>query len=773
MAKKHYVIGVRSPQEYQDLYNNLLKVSAIDDVPDRTVQCTDKTLQSAFRGTFFLEEEEAKALRKRPEVMYIHLDSSYHFVQDPFPSTPDDLRFKKKILNYRNLRPTVSGHDGYGFVNSMYGPEAGPDFPIDGKSKGFGPASGSAVNWSPRTNWGIQRITSSANRWNIDQPTVSASPSALTADIEYTLNGKGVDVIVSDDGCWFGHPEFIDKESGTSTIRDVVLDGPYYLDPDYFDADPENRLTTRWDGLVQPSQSAATDWWLSADKRSVSFSGAGESGWYQNVPPPSAYTNAAHHGTATEIPTANAAHGTPCSSLAFGKNFGLAWGANKWSIAYGYVGKSQHMDMMNIFHRWKPTNPETGRQNPTIVSTSWSSKWTGESYTGYWGFAGSATAVGTTGAFFDSNATRRPPDSTRPRFLKTFSSPSIYNRYQVNVNYNSYGNWLGIGDELANTPGFFWFSSAGNQNQMQVPFSHPFYYNYLLPGQMLDPEGATGATGVDGGVNKPYSGTSYNYVNRAGYPNQCGVPGGGEDDLVFPDNGPLSGQIITVSDDHPIFRIGALAWGYTGDNKNMELKAEFSSGGPLCDMYCAGQDVLAAAGNRTQTDGYTNYFPRADTYPGGLSGDLFSGTGCYLDYDFNGTSAATPLAAGWFACLLQTNPPFATTNVVSGGVRSSNVNPTLPARSPASMSGIMHTIQAKQWIKENIKESICADGGFYSESAPTVEDGPNSSKYSYWGFNTLGADLRILYDDSFNNRKPALEGNIDISGQGLEIEVKE
>ncbi len=53
MAKKHYVIGVRSPQEYQDLYNNLLKVSAIDDVPDRTVQCTDKTLQSAFRGTFF------------------------------------------------------------------------------------------------------------------------------------------------------------------------------------------------------------------------------------------------------------------------------------------------------------------------------------------------------------------------------------------------------------------------------------------------------------------------------------------------------------------------------------------------------------------------------------------------------------------------------------------------------------------------------------------------------------------------------------------------
>ena len=75
--------------------------------------------------------------------------------------------------------------------------------------------------------------------------------------------------------------------------------------------------------------------------------------------------------------------------------------------------------------------------------------------------------------------------------------------------------------------------------------------------------------GVDGGVNKPYSGTSYNYVNRAGYPNQCGVPGGGDDDLVFPDNGPLSGQIITVSDDHPIFRIGALAWGYTGDNKNI------------------------------------------------------------------------------------------------------------------------------------------------------------------------------------------------------------
>ena len=65
-------------------------------------------------------------------------------------------------------------------------------------------------------------------------------------------DGTGVDAIVSDDGFWIAHPEFcttaddpvgwstgnaltwsgISTTPGTCGVLDVVLDGPYYIDPD-------------------------------------------------------------------------------------------------------------------------------------------------------------------------------------------------------------------------------------------------------------------------------------------------------------------------------------------------------------------------------------------------------------------------------------------------------------------------------------------------------------------------------------------------------------
>ncbi|BCV08048.1 MAG: hypothetical protein CM15mL4_0970 [uncultured marine virus] len=61
------------------------------------------------------------------------------------------------------------------------------------------------------------------------------------------MTGKNVDIIIQDNGTLAAHPEFLDG-SGKSRVRDVVLDGPYYIDQSYFTS---NSLTfTRPDGRV-------------------------------------------------------------------------------------------------------------------------------------------------------------------------------------------------------------------------------------------------------------------------------------------------------------------------------------------------------------------------------------------------------------------------------------------------------------------------------------------------------------------------------------------
>ena len=196
--------------------------------------------------------------------------------------------------------------------------------------------------------------------------------------------GKNIDVIVGDDGCWFGHVEFDNSTGngpadyvggnvlpgdGTCDLLDMVLEGPYYIDPAWFNATPNTRLTTRWDGTIVPVESAATAWWMDASQRSVQFASAG------TVPIPASYTRANCNGSATAL-SAEGNHGTPCCGQTYGRTYGWAYNANKWFIdAYGNYGFGlnfdHYFDVMKIFHVNKPINPLYGTQDPTINSNSW------------------------------------------------------------------------------------------------------------------------------------------------------------------------------------------------------------------------------------------------------------------------------------------------------------------------------------------------------------------------------------------------------------------
>ena len=103
--------------------------------------------------------------------------------------------------------------------------------------------------------------------------------------------------------------------------------------------------------------------------------------------------------------TINASHGNGCASLAGGKTLGIAFEADIWNMSiFGAADMNTELtfDAMKVFHKYKKVNPETGRQNPTVVNGSW----------GYFAGFNSGTTVdysfkGTTGSFtgYASNST--------------------------------------------------------------------------------------------------------------------------------------------------------------------------------------------------------------------------------------------------------------------------------------------------------------------------------------------------------------------------------
>jgi len=233
-----------------------------------------------------------------------------------------------------------------------------------------------------RTGYQLKRCEEGGtNAWGSDTNQV------LSTDISYTNDGTDVDLIVCDNGVWGGHPEFVTDSAdpqhyisgnvlsrhGRCGVLDIILDGPYYMDPDYFNADPANRLVTRWDGTIVPNETTARNWWYSHLLRSPNLP--------QNIGSltvPATYTRARVMGDEYSIPTNPSAgnHGTPCASLAYGKNYGWGFNANKWQMEIN-LGHGSGMSMayytvaLKIFHENKPTNPKHGTQDPTVVSGSY------------------------------------------------------------------------------------------------------------------------------------------------------------------------------------------------------------------------------------------------------------------------------------------------------------------------------------------------------------------------------------------------------------------
>ena len=621
--KKAYSIKCYTKDDWVFIHEELEKDGSLEDnIPDPSIVCPDKKEHSDTRATYMLTDAEAEELRKHEKVQWVCIDYDVY----PGNYSPDPRDIVAGVRRFGRFDKTVSNYRAW---------NQAPSRPPTSQA-GIGSTE------KNRTGYQILRHTQKENPWDATSTGLTGSDHIIIETEPKQLgDGTGVDAIVSDDGFWIAHPEFvttaddpvgwstgnaltwsgISTTPGTCAVLDVVLDGPYYIDPDWFNADPANRLEQRWDGTTVPQESVARAWWSDASQRSVGFSTIGTTTGISG-----SYTRASCNGTNSAKPTNASDHGTQCAGQVFGKNYGSAYNCNKWVIN-GIGGSNagingSQFDVQKLFHLYKPNYDRhsaiTGKQNddknPTTSSNSWGYRSSTIHSTGaYYWYRPSATDGSVTGTSY----------TTEPAFFDLLGAYGDSSRCKGEMVDSSV---TAAGDELAEA-GVIFIAAAGNSNQTQVAPGDLDFNNYWSTSSQGDSVSLESATHFEFGLQ------CYNTINRRGWPQALGKTTSG---------------ISTAGTEYACINIGALddqyissgLGGNTTDYK--EKKVSYSDMGTGIDCYGAADDTLTADGRASNLT-----YPHPETYTG-------LGFVPY-DVDFGGTSSACPTCAGWITTKLQYN----------------------------------------------------------------------------------------------------------------------
>ena len=585
-GKKAYSVGCANAEDWQFI-DNLLKQSGTSEtnVPNAAVTVTDEKIHSQTRAVYELTDTQAVNLRKHSKVSYVTIDTTrYPGTYKPEPGelldSVKNYRYDSTVKNYRN-------------INSL------PSSPVEADKN--------------RAGYQLLRCVDKEDPW--EYATIN---DALNNRLEYYGDGSDVDVVVADTRAWFGHIEFqgnlggpakyrgtnalkaghsTSSTTGSCDVLDLVLDAPYYIDPDWFEASAYTRLETRWDGTKVPVESVARLWWSDSSQRSAAFSGIGEVSTITT-----SYTRANCNGTYNNDPAGvwTDYHATPCMSQTYGRQYGWAFNSNKWFanvIGTSGIEVEEFFDILKLFHQNKPNNANYGTKDPTVTSNSW----------------GYRKSVASSGYYYyrtGTDGTGGVSYSSKPAFMNNFSQTSIRGEYVGN-------SMVTAGEELIDA-GVIFVCSAGNTNQKIVEVDHPDWNNYWDENNNTP---LSGATAVRSGYDM------YNTINRQGFPGQIGKKT--EDGVT---------RYRTIA-------VGALDEDYQpmGGSEYKERKANYSNMGNLIRFYAPGKNTIASS---------TNYGTRYNRYDSTYTIDS-STSSTSEDRIFGGTSSACPTAAGIIATKVQ------------------------------------------------------------------------------------------------------------------------
>jgi len=618
-VEKEYVLTFNSQVEKTAIVNLLSDENSDEPlIPSRSVSAWNEHRNSSRRYGPILTATEAQQLQNHELVAGCEVNAA------AYPGTyfvdPDDVAYVERTRRYNE--PVTHGR----VQDSTWCPVSNP------------PAS--SFNRS-----GYQQLRHQQLQ---NPPTWQANEYTEIQDIgSHYGTGRDVDCIVCDDNCWFGHIEFqnhlgistisrsevpVDYEGGnvfsrkgisngwgTCDLLELVLDGPYYLDQAFFDADTANRLTTRWDGTTVPVESVARAWWSTNQltARSSKFVSPAYGGTatgdddFGTIAVPSGYTRASVCGDNQSYPTGGGRHGTPCASQVYGRQYGWAYNANKWYLnmfGTNNAGYAAGHDFQTVFHKVKPVNPAYGTKDPTVSSNSWGHRYTPPT-NNYW-FYRTGTTGAVNGVFY----------SNKPNLASNF-----YGNQRM-APYLKTDSHVVAGDELIDS-GVIFLCAGGNHTQKMVYSDHPDYDNYSGGSQNTALSSSTGYSG--------YTGTYfYMTYNRIGYPQQIGA--------TYTNNDQIAGDQTVKT-----IIIGALD-NIDHSTTSKECQVNYSNKGEAVDCYAAAHYTMSAM---SQDSYYYTEYDRVDGYYM-LNG--VTSAKC-RDTRFSGTSSATPVAAGIVATKMEYN----------------------------------------------------------------------------------------------------------------------
>lgn len=289
------------------IHHQLINDGGEEFIPNRSVTCLSEMKFSPRRSVYLLYESEVEILKNHSLIQWVEKSSMFNRIKleqrkndELFDRHVDTNRFKQDISNKRlSVNP------------------------------------GSELNF---TQWGIYRHQSKENNF------VGLGTTTTNSDVQYSLTGKNVDIVVMDTGVRWDHPEFLNRQytsvpegmsvKDVTRVRDILIHG-------------QNDYGINWEsyGLVSPGSGSLSNYTVSNVLESSTFNGS----W----------------------------HGSHVAGTSAGNQFGVAFDANIWTIAcvdrsdVGFSDPSDGFDYIRVWHKNKPINPETGRKNPTIVNCSW------------------------------------------------------------------------------------------------------------------------------------------------------------------------------------------------------------------------------------------------------------------------------------------------------------------------------------------------------------------------------------------------------------------
>jgi len=564
-----FLVFVNDPEDWEEVHNYIVNENEIDGIPNRKINCTNTQEYSLRSSVYEMSIDEANILKTHPKVEDVVLNSEKY----PQPNSLCSLRHKKNIAIGKPIITALRGSSFYS-TNSTNG---------------------------VRGNWSHLFVNDpTGNPFN---GVGIVTTSTVDTDITYSLDGFGVDSVIIDSGVSYLHPEFLNND-GTTRVKDVILDGPYKVDPEYFITNnlTYNKVVDGIDVGVGIATTAALEWWGNSSKRSSKFSSLGTFSIHPSY-------SLSHVATKTTNPSNDQlidGHGTACASQIGGKSYGLAFGCNIWNIrimlggAGGYISGDGALNVCAIFHKAKIIS-QNGNPDPTLINNSWgqtssTSNTNGSFYTHY--YRGSTT-------FYIGNGSNLTPPANagacRNHTYFTYNDgiSAFISGYSAVGQYTpvSYGVYSSSAAQNAISAGCVVVAAAGNQNQKFSDKNDLDYNNAYL--------------------------SSTNYINRCG-----GVQKGfsGDDERN-------KGTI----------RVGALDCAVEPFNSKQGTTSYsvrrvcYSNSGPMINVWSPGEMTMAAG----YTTNYEDYIRSDDSD--------------FYDTYFNGTSAACPNACSVIALYLQTN----------------------------------------------------------------------------------------------------------------------